>query len=201
MEVYAAPSDNKPVADQKVLFQVGGMHSAHCAGVVQQTLKKLSGIAETRLDPHSGLAEIHYQASAIHPKQMADAIRNAGYNPELLESIQSARDLVLEEFAYWKGRTLVAWIFSLPLLLLGMGQNFKLPLPFWVERYDLLIQLVLLIPVLWMAQRFYIHGLKALFINRIPNMDSLVAVGTGAAVLYSLISTGLELLGLTRTGF
>lgn len=102
-----------------------------------------------------------------------------------------------EAFRRERRQFVCAAAFTLPVFYLAMGHMFPFPLPMpdliSMHRYPVnfaLIQLLFTIPVLWFGRRFYIKGLQALF-HRIPNMDSLVAIGTGSAFLYSLAVTFL----------
>ncbi len=87
----------------------------------------------------------------------------------------------------------ISIIFTIPLVYIAMGPMINLPVPSFIEPMKnplnfALIQTILLIPVLYIGRNFYTKGFKALF-KRIPNMDSLIAVGTSAAVLYSVYAT------------
>ncbi len=92
-----------------------------------------------------------------------------------------------------KNRLTIESIFSLPIMIIAMGAHVGMPLPSIISMHDnplnfALIQLVLLLPVLWLGRDFYVRGIPN-FLRGAPNMDSLVAIGTGAAFLYSLWST------------
>ena len=92
-------------------------------------------------------------------------------------------------------RTGAAAIFGLPLLYLAMGHMTGLPIPMLSSKVNAFLQFALATPIVLAGGSFYTNGLKALW-NRLPNMDSLVAIGTGAAYLFSLFVAGMVFLGV-----
>jgi Cu+-exporting ATPase len=97
---------------------------------------------------------------------------------------------VEERLAAWRRRLYPAFAFALPLLIISMGEMVGLPMPGFLSPHESpltfgLAQLLLVLPVVWSGREFYTHGISNLLRGG-PNMDSLIAVGTGAAVIYSV---------------
>ncbi|MEM3154286.1 MAG: heavy metal translocating P-type ATPase [Candidatus Woesearchaeota archaeon] len=167
----------------KAVLAITGMESMHCAGIVEKTLQKIAGVSKVKVNLSTEKAEVDYDASQTNIDAMIAAIRNAGYGASRLDVEKEAREM---EVRHWRVRVVVAAVFGIPLLYLAMGHMIGLPLPMLPPKLNAIIQLLLATPIVLAGGEFYTKGFRALFINRMPNMDSLVAIGTGAAYAYSL---------------
>jgi len=159
----------------------------------------LDGVSSVSVNLATEKAQIEYDSQAIKLSQIKHEIERLGYKALSVENKNSADEDKLrkekEIRALWL-KFAVSAAFGLPLLYLAMGSMvwwLPLPIPEFLEpmQYPLayaLAQIVLVIPVIIAGNRFYRVGFKAL-IQRSPNMDSLVAIGTTAAIVYSLYST------------
>ncbi len=124
------------------------------------------------------------------------AISKAGYKPleiEKAEKVDEDKERKEKEISILKKKFIVSAIFSIPLFYIAMGHMIGLPLPMWLHPGEnpltfALTQLILTLPVVIAGYKFYTVGISAIF-RRSPNMDSLVAMGTGAAILYGLYAT------------
>ncbi len=191
--------------EKQITMPIEGMTCASCAQRIEKTVSKLDGVISANVNLATEKATIHYDPSIIRLSQIKSEIIKIGYKP--LESI--GVDKVDEDKARKQKAIKVLWIkfvvstvFSIPLLYLAMAPMIKwlsLPVPGFLDpmKYPLVFaytQILLVIPVLIAGNRFYVVGFKAIW-HRSPNMDSLIAMGTTAAVLYSLYATYLISIG------
>ncbi|PKL23117.1 MAG: copper-translocating P-type ATPase [Spirochaetae bacterium HGW-Spirochaetae-3] len=191
---YEAVDD---IAGKQVTIPVGGMTCASCASAIERALKKLPGVKSAAVNLATEKALVSYDSGAVRLSEIKQAIRKAGYEPLAIEAKSSAA--VDEHKAAKEKEIRVLWtkftisaFFSIPLLYIAMGAMLGWPLPAAINamnyplRYAFL-EIGLVIPVIAAGYRFYVVGFKAI-IHRSPNMDSLIAMGTSAAVIYSLWS-------------
>ncbi|MDH7483269.1 MAG: heavy metal translocating P-type ATPase [Spirochaetales bacterium] len=174
-------------------FALKGMTCAACAAANERAVRKIPGVRLATVNFATEKLEVVYDESSVSPADIAQAVKHAGYEAILLEPkapvIASASSADVPEG--WRGLTIAA-VFSGLLLFIAMGSMVGLPLPAFIDHHTApltfgLVQLFLLLPVLYLGRRFYVHGFRSL-IRLSPNMDSLIALGTGAATLYSLFS-------------
>nr|WP_243126576.1 heavy metal translocating P-type ATPase [Clostridium sp. HBUAS56010] len=185
--------------NSKVTIPIGGMTCAACARRVEKAIGKLEGVEETSVNFATEKAVVTYDPQSVRLSAIRGAIEKAGY--EALEANKA--DAADEDRARKQREIKILWtkfivsaVFSIPLLYIAMVPMIKivrLPFPAGIDPMQFpllyaLIELFLVVPVLAVGYRFYTVGFKAL-IQRSPNMDSLIAVGTTAAVLYSIYNT------------
>lgn len=192
-------------------FRIDGMTCGACSARAQRALGKMPGVESASVSLAGGTALIvpdEGVRAAADPEGARAAFINAveeriaslGFKPSYLPPEADEQDLWEEEqaasarsLAQKRRRLLVEFVFALPLVVIAMGSHWGLPLPAWLDPHFspltfALVQLVLTLPVVWSGRDFYRIGLP-LLVKGTPNMDSLVAMGTGAALLYSLWST------------
>ncbi|PKM86581.1 MAG: copper-translocating P-type ATPase, partial [Firmicutes bacterium HGW-Firmicutes-10] len=169
---------------------------ASCSSAVERSLKKLDGVEIASVNLATNKATIKYDGSKVKIAELKKAVEKAGYVPKDIEKTlandedQMRKDRESKDMFH---RLILSIIFSLPLLYIAMGHMFipdiaKLPAIIDYHNYPLnftLVQLVLTLPVMWAGRKFFLIGFKTLFKGS-PNMDTLVAIGTGAAFLYGL---------------
>jgi Cu+-exporting ATPase len=186
---------DKESENKLVVIPVGGMTCAACSSRVERTLAKMPGVVSASVNLATEKAAVNYVPAQVRVSELKQAIVKAGYKPLTIEtdSEKDAHARAKErEILIQKRKTIVAAIFALPLLYIAMGPMIGLPVPLPVNphhfplRYSLL-QLMLVIPIVIAGYKFFTHGFKALFM-RSPNMDSLIAMGSSAALLYSFYS-------------
>ncbi len=177
-------------------FAIGGMTCSACSAAVERAARKLPGVREAAVNLVTGILTLTYQPAELSVDTLRDAVADAGYtlsDPAVAEAGEDASGGLSPETRAMRIRLYVMLIFSIPLLYLAMSHmipGVQLPLPTVIHPHAHpltfgLLQLFLTLPVVTAGFRFYRNGLRALW-HRAPNMDSLVAVGTGAAFLYSL---------------
>lgn len=183
---------------KKVELSIEGMTCAACSAAVERAVKKLDGIKSVQVNLATNRGSFEYDASVVKLSEIKTAIEKAGYKPKDIEGEKNS-DLEQErreiEVHAMKTRLIVAAIFSAPELYIAMSHMFPklgLPIPYFMNMHDFpfvfaLVQLGLTIPVIIAGSRFYTRGFKTLF-KGAPNMDTLVAIGTGSAFLYSIFA-------------
>lgn len=184
------------------VYNIEGMSCAACSSAVERVTGKLAGVEQSSVNLTTAKMTITYDETQVTPEQIMEKVERAGFRafpaPE-------DRDIRAEEEEFYAKqeenlqisfrRLITAICFAVPLLYIAMGHMVPggLPLPEIIDMNGnpvgfALIQLFLTVPVLICGRKFYIGGLRALAKGN-PNMDSLVAVGTGSAFLYSLVMT------------
>ncbi len=185
----------------KEIIKIGGMTCAACSSRVEKALSKTEGISKASVNLATETAAVEFDPEKIQLSEIEEVVVKAGY--EIIRSEKKADNDNIDEHQERKEkeiRTLrikfiVSAIFAVPLLYLAMAPmipGISLPIPGFLapDLYPMafgLTQLLLVIPVVAAGNRFYSIGFKAL-VQRSPNMDSLIAIGTTAAIVYSLYS-------------
>ena len=186
-------------------FAVSGMSCASCAANLEVAVGRLAGLASAVVNFATQVLTVTYPLGAIDVEQISQAVEAAGYHAQLLtdqasasqaqiqqEADQAAQAKANHQAALWR-RFWQSAIFALPLLCLAMAEMVGLTLPTWLSHRGggqlfVSLQLALTLPILWLGRSFFLNGFKHL-VKGHPNMDSLVALGTSAAVAYSLYSS------------
>lgn len=187
------------VAEKKtkgVTIPIRGMTCAACAKAIERTVGKLGGIESVSVNLATEKANIHYNPDMLRLSEIKQAIAKAGYKALEVENKSNVDEDRLrkeKEIRTLWTKFIVSAVFAVPLLYIAMGAMLGWPIPKALDpmNYPLLyalVEIALTIPVVIAGHRFYTVGFKAI-LHRSPNMDSLIAMGTSAAVLYSLYST------------
>ncbi len=183
----------------RVTIPIGGMTCAACARRVEKAIGKLEGVEETSVNFATEKAMVTYDPQTVRLSAIRGAIEKAGYQALEVNKADAAdedRERKQREIRTLWTKFIVSAVFSIPLLYIAMAPMIKivrLPFPAGLDPMQFplvyaLTELFLVIPVIGVGYKFYTIGFKAL-IQRSPNMDSLIAVGTTAAVLYSIYNT------------
>ena len=179
----------------QVVIPIVGMTCAACVNRIQKIVGKLDGVVGVNVNLASEKATVIYLPNIIKLSAIKHAIEKAGYKTLDVEkelTIDEDKERKDAQIRLMRVRLLVSAIFALPLIYIAMGPMLSLPLPAFINpvqnplQYSLL-QAVLTIPIVVAGYKFYTVGFRALF-SLSPNMDSLIAIGTSAAVTYSLYS-------------
>ncbi len=174
---------------------IEGMTCATCALTVEKALNKLDGIQNASVNLATEKATIQYDPAHLSLSDIETAVEKAGYKAILPQptSTEAKRDGKEEHKKdLWK-RFIWSSAFTLPLLYIAMGPmvpggGLPLPASLHLPLVFALVQLLLVLPVLYVGRAFYQKGFKTLFAGH-PNMDSLIAVGTSAALVQGIIMT------------
>ncbi|MBX7212809.1 MAG: heavy metal translocating P-type ATPase [Thermoflexales bacterium] len=188
------------VATAHAELPILGMTCANCANTVERTLKRMPGMVGAGVNYANERASVEYVPGAVSLSDMIGAVRNAGYDVVTASTEDESGGLDAEARARqdeidlrWR-RVIVGFLFGLPLLVLGMGRDFGLlnnllPMSFLHGPAFHWLLFALALPVqVYVGWPFVVHAYKALR-NGAANMDVLVALGSGAAFLYSVVVT------------
>lgn len=182
-----------------ITIPIGGMTCAACAQRIEKSIGKLDGVTDVSVNFATEKATVSYDPQKVRVMAIRETIENAGYQVlEINKSDAVDEDKKRKEKAIkilWT-KFIISAIFSIPLLYIAMAPMITIvPLPFPSALDHMhnplafaLTQLILVTPVIIVGYKFYTVGFKALFM-RSPNMDSLIAIGTSAAVLFSIYNT------------
>ena len=189
----------------KKTFDIEGMTCSSCAQTIEKATQKLAGVNNSAVNLATEKMTVQYDPTVLNVLDITKAIADAGY--EAHEEVDSAATVDLDREKkqqyikdVWR-RFIMSAIFAIPLLYIAMGHMVGLPLPEVIDPMMhpvafSLTQLVLTLPVMYYGRSFFAIGFKALFKGH-PNMDSLVALGTSAAFVYSLYGTYMIYVGDT----
>ncbi|MDL2249421.1 cadmium-translocating P-type ATPase [Lachnospiraceae bacterium OttesenSCG-928-J05] len=181
-------------------FDVKGMTCAACSSAVERVTGKLDGVVQSSVNLTTNRLTITFDEGKVADEDIIKKVDRAGFSAALhidksKEEREKAAKAEEEEVEKVKRRVLTSIILAIPLLYISMGHMlpFTLPLPKVLDMHSAplnfaLAQLILTTIILINGRKFYIVGIKSLLKGN-PNMDSLVAVGTGSAFIYSLIMT------------
>ncbi len=195
---------------KKIKFNITGMTCSACSSHVQRAVEKLEGAAEVQVNLLTNSMSVNYDEAILGTDKIIDAVEKAGYGASLAEGLKNSssnknsadgktsgtrsfqNDAAKLERDKIKKRLILSLVFMIPLFYVSMGHMASLPiLHFFHGIENALIfsftQFLLALPVLIINKKFFTGGFKA-FLNKAPNMDSLVAVGSGAALIYGIFA-------------
>ncbi len=178
---------------QLIKLDIQGMTCAGCASSIEKALENVNGVVSTDVNFALNRASVHFNPEFANSSQLIFAVEDAGFSARRLkggDDFAKVYENFEEEYMKLLGRMKFALVFSLPLVLLAMAPmlGFSLPVFFSPKIEPMnygIIQLMLVLPVLWAGRDFYSKGFIA-FSRMSPNMDTLIAIGTSAAVGLSI---------------
>ena len=178
-------------------YLIEGMHCAACSAAVERVTRRMEGVARSDVNLTMNRMTIEYDEGKVTPQQIVAKIEKAGYGARPLDAKkEEKKDLDAEEkaqeaaFRRERNSIIAALALSAVLLYISMGSMFGAPLPGIIDMHThavnfALVQLLLATGIMYIGRRFYVSGFKSLR-HLSPNMDSLVAIGSTAAYIYSL---------------
>jgi len=181
-------------------YNISGMTCAACSSAVERVTRKLEGVSESNVNLTTGILTITYDETKITQNDVVTKVERAGFGAELhveknKEEKVKEEEALEQDIKKTKHRLVTNVLLAIPLLYISMGHMvpFPMPLPNILDMHHnplnfALAQLILTTIILYNGKKFYLVGFKSLFRGH-PNMDSLVAIGTGSAFLYSLVMT------------
>lgn len=175
----------KIIKTKSVVVKIGGLHCASCVSRLENALKSYKGIIDATVNLATNKAFITFDANLVDVRKIKDIILKTGY--ESIDYIDVDAEKV--ELTRKRNNFILSAIFSIPLLIITMADHFNIYRFFENDKLYALIQFILATPVLLFGREFYINGLKTLIKSKTSTMDTLVALGTGTAYLYSLYET------------
>ena len=179
-----------------VVFRLGNMHCAACSSRIEKVVGQMDGVVRAEVNLAAETGRFTFDPKKVGRRAIREAIEGLGFTATALadDSASSHEDRrqaeARERLARQRRELLAMLALAVPLLYVAMGHMLGLPLPRALapDHHPLAFataQALLVAPIVFLGRRFYTSGLPALY-RRVPNMDSLIAVGTGAAICYSL---------------
>lgn len=183
---------------KKISLPIEGMSCAACSQSIERKLNKTDGVSSIAVNLATESAQIEYNPDEVRLSEIKQIIIKLGFTPkeaDIKRNIDEDRAKKEAEIQSMKSKLILSALFAIPLFYIAMGPMmpfFKWPLPNFLDPMTAPlayagIQLLLVVPIVWAGRKFYQVGFKQLM-HKSPNMDSLIAVGTSAALLYSLFS-------------
>lgn len=175
-------------------FNVTGMTCSACSAHVEKSVGKLDGVKSVNVNLLRGSMQVDFDESKVTDEQIIDAVKSGGYGAERAggeKADKSKTDNTMEEQIHgMKTRLIISVIFLAVLMYISMGHMFGLPFLGMFDGTENAIafaftQFLLTLPVLIVNRKYFTNGFKTL-IKRSPNMDSLIAIGSGAAFVYGI---------------
>ena len=186
----------------KEKFDVTGMTCSACSSRVEKCVSKLEGVKEVSVNLLTNSMQVEFNDAVIQEQGIIDAVVHAGYGASVQgkketssgkqKTREEGTDPVKEHLEYMKKRTIWSFIFLLPLMYVSMGHMIGLPLPGFLHGTVnavgfAMTQFLLCIPVIYINRAYYTKGFSTLF-HGAPNMDTLIAVGSTASLVYGIFA-------------
>ncbi|HPT92289.1 MAG TPA: heavy metal translocating P-type ATPase [Limnochordia bacterium] len=181
-------------------FEVLGMTCAACQAAVERSVKKLAGVGAVNVNLLAKQMVVEFDETVTDSQAIIKAVSDAGYEarepqpePAFANAAEARRNQALAAETWeLKVRVLVSFFFLVPLMYLAMGDMLGLQLPGWLDGPENAVshafaQFLLTLPIVYVNRRYFQAGFRALW-HRAPNMDSLIAIGSSAAVVYGIIT-------------
>ncbi len=184
--------------DMNQKFDVTGMTCSACSAHVEKSVRKLEGVGEVNVNLLANNMHVAYDNTKLSEEEIIKAVEDAGYGARLHEKStvggkETKKDSAVEdEMRSMKVRLIVSFVFLVPLFYITMGHMMGLPIPHYFHGNEnslvyAFTQFLLTLPILYINRKYFIVGFKTLA-KRAPNMDSLIAIGSGAAVVYGIFA-------------
>lgn len=182
-------------------FIVSGMTCSACSTRVEKTVSGLEGVTDVSVNLLTGSMQLHYDETKIKEQDIIDAVVKAGYSATTVEKSKTdtgqhsgdKSNTVSEEMSM-KKRFIWSLVCLIPMMYFSMGPmlHHMIGIPvLWSGHEDAMIstltQFLFLLPILYLNRIYFVRGFKNLW-HRSPNMDSLIAVGSGAALVYGVFA-------------
>ena len=185
--------DDKQERDKKKLeLKIDGISCQACVAKIERKLSKTGGVEKALVNISNNMADIEYDEKEIKASEIMKIIEKLGYTPKRREDLKDKEEALRAEKKLKSELTKskIAIVLSLILMYISMSHMFGLPVPHIIYPVDhifnyVAIQFIIAVTVMIIGKRFYKVGFRQLFMLS-PNMDSLVAVGTSSAFIYSL---------------
>ena len=186
----------------KEKFDVTGMTCSACSSRVEKCVSKLEGVKEVSVNLLTNSMQVEFNDAVIQEQRIIDAVVHAGYGASVQgkketssgkqKTREEGTDPVKEHLEYMKKRTIWSFIFLIPLMYVSMGHMIGLPLPGFLHGTVnavgfAMTQFLLCIPVIYINRAYYTKGFSTLF-HGAPNMDTLIAVGSTASLVYGIFA-------------
>lgn len=178
-------------------FNVIGMTCSACSASVEKAVKKLEGINSVNVNLLTNSMIVDYDEEISNESKIIEAVTSAGYGASVFTKNKDAIKVndtirVQDEIKEMKKRLIISFIFLIPLMYISMGHMIGLPLPSVLSGLENAIsygmtQFLLALVIVYVNRKYYQVGFKTLFKGS-PNMDTLIAIGSSAAMIYGIFA-------------
>ena len=182
---------------KKQLLDITGMSCSACSSRIEKVVNKMQGVEQMNVNLLKNNAHVTFDESVVDEKAIIARIEKLGFGASVHAAGAAAapvpqQDTAAQEMAEMKQRLIGSLLFSGLVFYQHMGRMWGWPLPSFIlgqenELINALLQMLWCIPVLFIDRKYFIHGVRNL-LSGAPNMDSLIAVGSGASFIYGLYS-------------
>ena len=181
---------------KKERYHVTGMTCAACSARVEKTVARLTGVENVAVNLLTNSMEVNYDPDRLNADSIISAVEKSGYGANLITQTKTVQKQSTlsdnDETVQIKKRLIASGILLIPLFYLSMGHMAGFPLPSFLHGEGNALafaftQFLLVIPVVFINLHYFKNGFKNLF-HLSPNMDSLIAIGSGASVLYGIFA-------------
>ena len=177
---------------QNIDAQISGMHCAACSTRIEKVVGNLDGVSECSVNLATERAKFAFDSSVIDFSEIEERIADLGFSAAISEKGADAiqdQEEAAERLAVMRARLIPSFILAFCIMSLSMAGMVGITLPAFIHPDSApfthaVVQFLLLLPVMYFGRSFYLSGIPAFF-RGVPNMDSLIAMGTGAAFIYS----------------
>ena len=174
-------------------FDVTGMTCSACSAHVEKSVSRLDGVKSVNVNLLRNNMQVDFDKSIVSTDDIIAAVVSGGYGASVAGKKEEKKDTKTDgEISNMKFRLVVSIACLVPLMYISMGHMFHLPfLGVFDDMGNALVfaftQLLLTLPILYVNRKYFINGFKTLF-HGAPNMDSLIAIGSGAAFIYGIVA-------------
>lgn len=181
---------------KKQLLDITGMSCSACSSRIEKVVNRMQGVEQMSVNLLKNNAHVTFDESVVDEKAIIARIEKLGFGAKVHAANVAApvpqQDTAAQEMEEMKQRLIGSLIFSGLVFYQHMGRMWGWPLPSFIlgqenELINALLQMLWCIPVLFIDRKYFIHGVRNL-LSGAPNMDSLIAVGSGASFIYGLYS-------------
>lgn len=178
----------------KEFFNITGMTCASCSARVEKTVSKLEGIDSVSVNLLTNSMEVNFDENKINTQNIISAVTNAGYGASIKNKQTAKKEMPTadDDVKSAKHRLIASIIFLVPLFYISMGHMMGMPLPDFMHGTENALtfaftQFLFTIPIVFINFHYFKNGFKNLF-RLSPNMDSLIAIGSTAAIVYGILA-------------
>ncbi|RRD94929.1 copper-translocating P-type ATPase [Clostridiales bacterium COT073_COT-073] len=190
---------------KKDKFNITGMSCSACSAAVERNIKKMEGVSFCEVNLLANNMQVEYDEAVVSAEEMVAKIEKIGYGASLdmpeekkrgkkvaKTALQEQKDIQVAEQKEMKTRLWGSVLCMIPLMYLSMGHMVNAPMPAFLDGVQngaafTFSQFLLTLPIVLLNKKYFVGGFKGL-INKAPNMDSLVALGSSAALIYGIFA-------------
>ena len=193
----------------KEKFHISGMTCAACVAHVEKAVKKINGTSNINVNLLTNTLTLDIDSQKTDNQSIIDAVQKAGYGATIAQDANTQKNIATntatvfeENIRDIRRRLIRSIIFIVPLLYISMSHMWGAPIPYFLSPQSnpisfIFTQLLLTLPIVAINRVYYTKGFKSLF-NLSPNMDTLIAIGSAAALIYGIFAIYMVGYGLSH---